>query len=82
MSISRASAGPHLVQAGEAEHAHLVQDEAPVPVAVYLGQVPVQVLADLLRVHTTSTSQPPILAYKGTQVSATIIPTVLLAAGS
>ena len=59
----QASVEPHLVQACEAEHAHLVQDEAPVPVAIDLCQVPVQVLAHLLQVHNTAESQSPPLAH-------------------
>lgn len=46
--------GSYLVEAGEAEHAHLGEDERPVAVAVQLCQVPVQVLAHLLQRHNTS----------------------------
>ena len=46
--MQQGNLGPHLIEAGEAEHAHLRQDEGPVPVAVYPCEVPVEVLAHLL----------------------------------
>ena len=67
--MQQGNPGPHLIEAGEAEHAHLRQDEGPVPVAVQPCEVPIQVLPHLLHTaHQGASSPPSMLAKMATSV--------------